>query len=332
MRDGHSAADHGHRHHYLPASHARNERRTLIVVVLTAVTMVGEIAVGWLSGSMALLADGFHMATHAGAMGISVAAYAYARTRAGDPRFTFGTGKVGDLAGFTSAILLGVVALGIVAESVARLVTPGPIAFDQAMLVAVLGLLVNLVSAWLLRDDHGHGHGHGHHHDHAHGHAHAVPAAGGHGEDRNIRSAYLHVLADALTSVLAILALLGARQFGWLWLDPAVGIVGAIVIGRWAWGLLGDCARVLVDASETDRIADVANRIAAPGDVTVTDLHVWQVGPGAHAAIVALVAADPQPPATYRARLAPLSWLSHVTIEVSHCAQAHDPADPDACA
>lgn len=319
MRDGHSAADHGHRHHYLPASHVRNERRTLIVVALTTVTMVGEIAVGWLSGSMALLADGFHMATHAGAMAITAAAYAYARTRAGDPRFTFGTGKVGDLAGFTSAIILGVVALGIVVESVGRLVTPGPIAFDQAMLVAALGLLVNLVSAWLLRDDHDqHGHEHGHH---AHAHA-----AGGHEGDRNIRSAYLHVLADALTSVLAILALLGARQFGWLWLDPAVGIVGAIVIARWAWGLLRDCARVLVDASETDRIADVADRISGPGDVTVTDLHVWQVGPGAHAAIVALVAAEPQPPAAYRARLAPLAWLSHVTIEVSHCAQAHDPA------
>ncbi len=326
-REDHSLADHGHAHHYLPANHQRNEKRTLLVVALTIVMMVGEIAVGWLTGSMALLADGFHMATHAGALGIAAAAYAYARTHSTDPRFTFGTGKVGELAGFTSAIILGIVAIGIAYESAERLLNPTTVRFGDATLVAILGLIVNLVSAWLLRDGgHGHHQGHSQAHDHGHGHAHDHGHGHGHGHhhaDSNMRSAYIHVLADALTSVMAILALLAGRYLGWVWLDPIVGIVGALIIAQWSWTLMRDTARILVDASETDRLGEVTRAVEAPGDAEVTDLHIWQVGPGAHAAIVALVAAEPLAPAAYRERLSSLSWISHATIEVSRCSAPH---------
>lgn len=309
--DDHSLADHRHRHVYLAAGHETSERRTWMVVALTVVMMVGEIVFGFLTGSMALLADGFHMATHAGALAIAAAAYAYARRHIGDPRFTFGTGKVGDLAGFASALALGAFAVGIGYESATRLITPGPVAFGEAALVATLGLAVNLVSAWLLS---GHGHGHGEHgHEHVHPHAH----------DNNLRSAYLHVLADALTSVLAIVALLAGRYLGWVWLDPAVGIVGAIVIARWSWGLLRDTGAVLVDAADPARIAEIRAAIETDSDAHVSDLHVWQVGPGAHAAIVALIAADPLPPSAYHARLSGMKGLSHVTVEVSRCAKPH---------
>ncbi|PZO89618.1 MAG: cation transporter [Sphingomonas sanxanigenens] len=335
MRDDHSLADHGHGHHYLPSNHERNEKRTLLVVVLTVLMMVGEIVVGWMTGSMALLADGFHMATHAGALGIAAAAYAYARTHSNDPRFTFGTGKVGELAAFASAIILGIVALGITWESAERLMHPTAVSFGDATKVAVLGLIVNLVSAWLLKDgghDH-HGHGHGHSHGAGHGHAHAHDHHdhdhahdddhSHHRHDNNMRSAYIHVLADALTSVMAILALLAGRYLGWVWLDPVVGIVGALIIAQWSWTLMRDTARILVDASETDRLGEVTRAIEQPGDVDVTDLHIWQVGPGAHAAIIALVASEPLDPDAYRARLTGFKWISHATIEVSHCVTPH---------
>jgi cation diffusion facilitator family transporter len=315
----HSLADHRHGHAFLPAGHERNERRTILVVILTAVMMVAEIIAGYVTGSMALLADGFHMATHAGALAIAAAAYRYARHHVSNPRFTFGTGKVGDLAGFASALILAGFAAGIAWESVLRLFEPQRVAFGEATLVAVLGLVVNLVSAWLLGGGHAHDHGHsGHDHAHTHAHAHS------HGHDNNMRSAYLHVLADALTSVLAIVALLAGRYLGWVWLDPVIGIVGALVILRWSWGLLRDTAAVLLDMVDPRRLADVRRAIEIDDDARVADLHVWQVGPGAHAAIVSIVATKPLPVAVYRNRLAAVPGMQHVTIEVAACAVPHD--------
>ncbi|WP_298269414.1 CDF family Co(II)/Ni(II) efflux transporter DmeF, partial [uncultured Bradyrhizobium sp.] len=218
-----------HDHVFLGSSHDENARRTLWVVALTAVMMVGEIIAGYLTGSMALLADGFHMATHAGALSVAAAAYAYAKRHARNPAYSFGTGKVGDLAGFASAMVLGLIALGIGVESVLRLFQPITVAFGEATIIAVVGLGVNIASAFLLSSGHHH-HGHGPGHDHHHGHDHAH-AHGSHGGDNNLRSAYVHVLADALTSVLAIAALLAGRYLGWVWMDPVMGIVGAVVIG-----------------------------------------------------------------------------------------------------
>jgi cation diffusion facilitator family transporter len=231
-----------HDHVFLGAAHDANARRTLWVVWLTAVMMVGEIAAGYWTGSMALLADGFHMATHAGALAVAAAAYAYARRHAHSAAYSFGTGKVGDLAGFASAMVLGLIALGIGVESVLRLFEPIKVAFGEATIVAVLGLAVNLISAALLSG--GHHHGHAHHHDHHHDPDHHHDHHRGH--DNNLRSAYMHVLADALTSVLAIAALLAGRYLGWAWMDPAMGIVGAVVIARWSWTLMPSrrrCAR-----------------------------------------------------------------------------------------
>lgn len=309
-----------HDHVFLGADHARNERRTRWVVVLTAAMMVAEIAGGLVFGSMALLADGLHMATHAGALGVAVLAYGYARRHARDPRFAFGTGKLGDLAAFASALILAVVSVGIGWESVARLVNPVAIAYDEAIAIAVVGLAVNIVSAWLLHDDgpHGHhheGHDHGSHdhgaHDHGHHHH--------HGHDHNLRAAYVHVLADAVTSVGAILGLLAGRFYGWAWMDAVMGIVGGIMIARWSWGLLRDSGAVLVDAVPDPGLADaIRGRIETGGD-RIADLHLWRVGPGHAAAIVALVSDRPLPPADYKARLAHLPGLSHVTVEVNAC-------------
>jgi cation diffusion facilitator family transporter len=298
-----------HSHVFLGSDHARNERRTWLVIALTATMMVAEITAGSLFGSMALIADGWHMSTHAGAMLISALAYRFARQHAHDPRFTFGTGRVGELAGFASAIVLALIALLIAWESFLRLTSPVPIAFADAILVATVGLGVNLVCAWLLKDDHSHHHDH----DHDHGHAHA--------HDSNIRAAYLHVLADALTSILAIAALAAGSIYGWLWLDPAIGIVGALVIARWSWGLIRDAGGVLVDYVPEREELPGEIRAAIEGDgETITDLHVWQVGPGHHAAIVAVASPAPQPPAAYKAKLAHLHELSHVTVEVSRAA------------
>jgi cation diffusion facilitator family transporter len=303
-----------HDHDFLGRQHDANARRTLWVVALTAVMMVGEIVAGSIFGSMALLADGFHMATHAGALAVTAGAYAFARRHVRDRRFSFGTGKVGDLAGFASALVLGMVALGIAVESGMRLWAPQEVAFGQAAAVAALGLAVNIVSALLLAGGHGHhdhghpAHGHDHHgHDH-HGHHHH-----GHGQDNNLRSAYLHVLADALTSVLAIGALLAGRYLGWAWLDPAVGILGAVVIARWSWSLMRDTAGVLLDVADPALEAEMRQHVEAPGDVRITDLHVWRVGPAAHAAIVSTE--GPADGATIRARLAPVHELAHVTVE-----------------
>lgn len=305
-----------HHHVFLGAEHQRNERRVWLVIALTASMMVAEILAGKLYGSMALVADGWHMSTHAGAMLITALAYGYARRHAANPRFSFGTGKMGDLAGFASAVVLAIVALLIAWESFLRLTNPVPIRFEQAIAVAVIGLVVNLVSARLLHGGHGHHH-HGHDHGHDHHHADHDHAHGHYGHDNNLRAAYLHVLADALTSVLAIAALLVGRSYGWLWADPAMGVVGALVIARWSWGLIRDAGGVLLDApAEGPQVRqEIEDILAATGD-TLKDLHVWQVGPGHFAAIVSVASATPQPAQHYKALLLPVHELSHVTVEV----------------
>ncbi|WP_307233244.1 CDF family Co(II)/Ni(II) efflux transporter DmeF [Pararhizobium capsulatum] len=322
-----------HDHVFLGDDHQRNERRVWMVIALTASMMVAEITAGSYYGSMALVADGWHMATHASAMLIAALAYLFARRRAYDRRFTFGTGKLGDLAGFASAVLLALIALLIGWESVVRLANPVEIGFSQAIVVAVIGLVVNLVSALLLKGDHGHhhGHGHGHPHEHPQPHAHHDHHGGHHhhhadhhnahshaATDNNLRAVYLHVIADALTSVLAIVALVAGSIYGWQWLDPAMGVVGAVVIAHWSWGLIRQSGAVLVDAAEQGNALSGEIRRLVPGSGDeITDLHVWQVGPGHFAAIVALASQKPLTPADYKARLAPLETLSHVTVEVT---------------
>ncbi|MCY1234797.1 Cadmium, cobalt and zinc/H(+)-K(+) antiporter [compost metagenome] len=264
--------------------------------------MVVEIVAGKMFGSMALVADGWHMSTHAAALLITALAYLYARKHANNRRFTFGTGKLGDLAGFASAVVLALIALLIGWESFLRLQNPVSINFKEAIFVAVAGLIVNLICAWLLKDDHHHGHGH----DHGHS-----------GKDQNLRAAYLHVLADALTSVLAIGALTFGSLYGWQWLDPAIGIVGGVVIARWSWGLIRDAGGVLlyylpVNEDLPDEIQEIMNTESAE----IVDLHVWQLGPGHHGAIVSIVTDHPQAPSYYREKLATIHDLAHVTVEV----------------
>lgn len=302
-----------HDHVFLGEHHDRNARRAYMVILLTVVMMVGEIAAGLMFGSMALLADGFHMSTHACALAIAAAAYAFARRHAHDERFAFGTGKFGELAGYTSAIVLAMVAVLIGFESTMRLVSPVPIRFNDAIAVAVLGLAVNLVSAWLLsggghhHQHHAHSH-HGHDHDH-HDHHHAH-------EDHNLRSAYFHVLADAMTSVLAIVGLLAGMFYGWLWMDAVVGIIGAVVIASWSWRLLKASGAVLLDARADDALAaDVRRLLERDGD-RIADLHLWRLGPGHMGLIVSIVSALPQQPESYKSLLAGLPRLSHVTVEV----------------
>ncbi|MCW5734891.1 MAG: CDF family Co(II)/Ni(II) efflux transporter DmeF [Enhydrobacter sp.] len=303
-----------HDHVFLGPAHDRNARRTLWVVGLTAAMMVGEIMAGWLTGSMALLADGFHMATHAGALTAAALAYFYAKRHSSNRRFSFGTGKVGDLAGFASAMALGLIALGIAAESVMRLFQPVDVAFFEATWIAVLGLVVNVASAALLSGPHGHGHAHDHahghdrHHSHDHGRAHGI-------RDNNLRAAYVHVLADALTSVLAIVALLAGRYLGWVWLDPVMGVVGGLVIGRWSWVLLRDAAAVLLDTTDAAVADEVRDLVEGPGDARIVDLHVWRIGPEAHAGIVSVAGASGLDADAIRARLAPVHELAHLTVE-----------------
>jgi cation diffusion facilitator family transporter len=303
-----------HDHVFLGSKHARNERRTWFVVALTAVMMVGEIVAGIVFGSMALLADGWHMATHAAALGIAALAYLFARRQARNSHFTFGTGKFGDLAAFASAVILAIVAIQIAFESVARLVNPVTIAYREAIAVAVLGLVVNLVSAFLLREEHDHDHHHGHSHAHSHDHGHAH-----HHRDNNLRAAYVHVVADAATSVLAIAALLTAAYLQWTWADPVVGIVGAAVIASWAVGLLRSSGSVLLDVNDAGKMEGlIRERLETRGD-RVTDLHLWQIGPGHRAAVISLVSDDPLPPSKYKRRLSGIHGLSHVTVEVEVC-------------
>jgi cation diffusion facilitator family transporter len=312
----HSIDDWRHEHVFLGADHARNERRSWAVVALCGAMMAAEIVGGLLSGSMALIADGLHMSTHAGALVIAACAYAYARRHARDERFAFGTGKLGELAAFSSAIVLAMIALLIGYESVLRLFHPVAIAFREAIPIAALGLAVNLVSAWLLHDDHDHGQGHEHDHDHGHHHEH------GH-QDLNLRAAYIHVVADAAVSVLALAGLSAAYLLGFVWMDPAMGIVGALVIANWSWGLLRAAGAVLLDMRTEGSLAQQIRDRLEDGDDRISDLHIWRVGPGHHAALVSLVCDRPEPPQAYKARLAGIAGLSHLTVEVQPCPGPH---------
>jgi cation diffusion facilitator family transporter len=290
---------------------AEGERRTRLVVLLTAIMMVVEIVAGYLFGSMALLADGWHMGTHVAALAISLFAYRYARLNVDNPRFSFGTGKVTALGGFTSAITLAMVALLMGVESVERLVAPQTIRFDQAILVAVLGLAVNLLSAWLL---HGGSVAHHHHHaDQPHGHHHH--------HDQNLRAAYLHVIADALTSVLAIIALIAGKYFDWIWMDALMGIVGAVLITRWSVGLLQETSGVLLDSVPSEELGRrITEAIEEDSDNRIVDLHIWQLGPKSFGVIVSLVTHEPRDPEHYKALIRHIHSLGHVTIEVTGCA------------
>jgi cation diffusion facilitator family transporter len=418
-----------HDHVFLGKDHEKAERRTWAVIVLCTVMMIAEIVGGVLFGSLALIADGLHMSTHAGALLLAALAYTYARKYANDRSFSFGTGKFGDLAGYSSAIVLAMIALLIGYEAVSRLLEPVPISFNEAIPIAVLGLVVNVASAWLLSGGHDHGHGHDHAHGHAHGHGHddevrrielgrrsleievfednvpprfrvsadagawpeaseltiettrpdgsrqlfafedrgdylesrdEIPEphaflarvrlmqagqaherelefeehdhehdhghenrAGAHHRDNNMRAAVVHVMADAAVSVLVIAGLLLARTFGWLWMDPVAGLIGAIVIANWSVGLLRDTGGILLDRTPDPRMADkVRNIIEAEGD-QVTDLHLWRLGPGHLGAIVSVATTGKREAAHYRQRLARFADLSHVTVEVQHAPSAN---------
>lgn len=291
------------------------EKNTLRVVVLTSVMMIAEIIAGWWFNSMALLADGWHMSSHALALGLSLLAYASARKFAHDPRFAFGTWKIEVLAGYTSAILLMGVAILMLYQSVARLIEPSPIQFDQAIVVATLGLIVNFICAWLLKEGHHHAHPeHGHHassHDHHH--------------DLNLRSAYLHVIADAATSGLAIVALLGGKYWGANWLDPTMGIIGALLVAVWAFGLLRDTGRVLLDAEmNAPVVAEIHDVIKdSPIAAEICDLHVWRVGKGKYACVLSLATENNEVlPDYFRERLQVHEELAHITVEINKRARS----------
>ena len=312
-----------HTHIYLGASHASAERRTWAVIWLCTAMMAAEIVGGLLFGSIALVADGLHMSTHAGALLLAALAYRYARKHAEDPRFSFGTGKLGDLAGFASAIILAMIALLILYEALLRLLHPQPIQFAQAIPIAALGLGVNLASALLLSGGHDHGHGHHHGHDHHddddhddhdhddHDHHHDKAH-----RDNNLRAAIVHVAADAAVSVLVILGLLAARAFGFLWMDPLVGVIGALVIGSWSLSLIRDTGAILLDMTPDPALATrLRETIESEGD-QLTDFHLWRLGPGHLGAILAIRSAQPRSAHHYRASLARFPTLSHVTIEI----------------
>ena len=316
-----------HEHSFGQDRRRPGESRTRLVIAITATMMVVEIAAGALFGSMALLADGLHMASHAVALGINAYAYAYARRHAQDASFSFGTGKVNTLGGFTGAVLLAAFALLMVSESVQRLVAPIPIAFDQAIFVAVLGLVVNGVSMFILghrHDGRGHESDHAHDDDHDHddhelGHAHAHEA----GHDHNLVSAYLHVLADALTSLLAIVALLAAKYFGLGWMDPVMGLVGAALVARWSFGLLKTTGAVLLDRSAPEAaLAALKAAIERVDDNRVVDLHAWSIGPNLYAAVLTVVTPHPRAPEHYKALLPRGLNIVHVTVEVHAAGEA----------
>lgn len=302
-----SLAQWQHDHTFSQDRKKPGELRTIIVIVVTSVMMVVEVATGVAFGSMALLADGLHMASHAVALGISLFAYIYARKHAHDEAFSFGTGKVNALGGFTGAVLLALFAFLMVTESLHRLVSPVPISFNQAIIVAVLGLLINGASVFILGNGDGHHH-HGDDHDHHHHH------------DHNLRAAYLHVLADALTSVLAIVALLLAKYYGLIWMDPIMGVVGAILVTKWSLGLLRQTSGVLLDKQGPDELlADVSERIEAVDDNRVSDLHIWSIGPGIYAAAITIVTHTPKSTSDYKEVLKALPSIVHTTVEVHQC-------------
>ncbi len=288
--------------------HEKGEKRTKQVLVLTFITMIVEIVAGLAFGSMALLADGWHMGTHSTAFAITIFAYYYSKKHAKDRRYTFGTGKVSILGGFASAVALAVVALLMAVESVQRLFNPSSILFNEAIGVAILGLIVNVLCAFLLFGHHGHDHGHehtkGHHHHH----------------DLNLRGAYLHVMADALTSILAIIALFFGKYFGWNHLDPLMGIVGAILITIWSLGLLKDTSCILLDSNiEPEKTSEIIKTIESDSDNRIADIHVWKVGPADYAAMISIVTHFPKDSEYYKSLLHEFHEISHVTIEVNHC-------------
>jgi cation diffusion facilitator family transporter len=314
-----SAHDHGawtRGHEFLGAGHGRAESRARLAALVTALFMGVEIACGFAYHSMALLADGVHMATHVGALGLAAGAYWLARRYSGRGRFTFGSGKFGDLAAFASALLLAVTAVAVAVESVARLASPARIAYGDALLIAAIGLAVNLVSAAILKDSHSHAHDHDHGHEHAPGHDH------GRNPDNNMRAAYVHVLADAATSVLAIAALACGYYFGLAFLDPLCGLVGAFVIASWSFGLIRDSAMVLLDADADPKLsADIRHTIEAQMGARVSDLHLWRLGPGHSGLIVSLIAPGDTSAEAIKALLRRhYPDLSHVTVEVAVCA------------
>jgi len=354
-----------HSHVFLGEGHEANERKTWAVIILCGIMMIVEIVGGDLFGSLALIADGLHMSTHAGAMLIAALAYAYARRHATDNRFVFGTGKLGDLAGFTSAVVLAIIALLIGYEAVERFFDPVGIAFNEAIPIAVVGLGVNVVSAWLLSGEEHHGHGHGdsgahthggrdnygysnipsqggdhshsnilspgghHHHphdghsDHGHTHPHADAApTQAITRDNSIRSAYVHVLADAFVSVLAITGLILAKVYGWLWMDPLAGIIGAVVIANWSITLIRDTAGILLDVCPDEATRERLRRaIEIDGD-RVVDLHLWRLGPGHLAAVLAIATSQQRDATFYRGRLESFACLSHITVEVTRAGGA----------
>ena len=308
-------ADHSrfrHRHDFV-SDFTKGERRTRIVIAITGVMMVVEITTGVLSHSMALLADGWHMSTHVTAFLITAIAYYFMRRNSASERYSFGTGKIGVLGGFASAVVLSVVALLMAGESVHRLFVPLAIHFNEAIGIACLALTVNLVCAFLLKDDHHHSgrdhHGQAHHH-----------------HDLNLRAAYLHVLADAFTTFLAIVALTSGKFFGWGWLDPIVGLVGSGVVFSWAYQLLRDTSGILVDRTplSSDLPDEIRRAVESDGDSIVTDLHVWQVSTGKFAAIVSIVAHEPKSSNAYRELLQEHEELVHVTIETQRCREDHE--------
>lgn len=314
-------ADALHHSHRFDEGNPLAEQNTLRVALLTAAMMVVEIVGGWYYNSMALLADGWHMSSHTVAMGLSVLAYVCARKYAHDPRFSFGTWKIEVLGGYTSAIFLVMVAGLMVFQSVERLISPSAIHYNQAIAIAMVGLLVNLVSAWLLKDGHArdHGHDHGHGHDHHHG-----------THDLNLRSAYLHVLADAATSVLAIIALFGGKLWGASWLDPVMGLVGAVLVSVWAYGLLRDTGRVLLDAEmNAPVVAEIREVIAAsPVRAQLCDLHVWRVGKGKYACILSLATVDDVAPDYFKEQLSIHEELVHISVEINRVGELQGATRP----
>jgi cation diffusion facilitator family transporter len=296
------------------------EHRTLIVIVITLVTMAVEIVAGIAFGSMALMADGLHMGSHASALTISAFAYYYTRRHAKDARFNFGTGKVSSLAGFASAVMLALIALAMAGESIARFISPVAIGFNQAIFVAVLGLIVNGICLMIL-GGHGHSHGQSSREDDGGNHdSHEHTNLDDH-QDHNFRSAYLHVAADALTSVLAIFALLAGKYLRQIWLDPFMGVVGAVLVVRWSWGLLRSSAHVLLDLQPPDEVLGaIRTSIESEGDNRVSDLHVWSVGPGIYAAEIGIVSSRPLDPDSYYSLLPEELGLVHVTFETRLCA------------
>ena len=307
----HSNAPWEHSHDFSHGQERESEQRTLWVALLTAAMMVVEIAAGLMWNSMALLADGWHMSTHAAALGISYFAYRFARRHRADPRYSFGTGKVHGLASYTSAVLLAFVALYVISDSLRAIWSPKRIEFEYSLIVAVVGLAVNLVSIKLLHmgpaQDHGHSHAPGEHHDHG-------PAS-----DINRSAAFAHVVVDSMTSALAVVALLAGKYFGWVWLDPLVGLIGGAIIAQWSWHLIRQAMPMLLDrTTDSDLRTQVAAKIAEDGDSSVADFHAWQVAPGRMAAILSIVAHAPRSTEFYRARLAPLGF-AHLSVEINTC-------------